>query len=146
MRAASIAAKTASVVTIVADGQLRRPVPVRQTPSWPGRARPDRAMVIASPNTKVNRSSRSPRNAHKQAVFAILRAVVMRGVHVRFIAILKLPFKFYGSYDPNKPANGERVFRKNGNRICGIRVTQNNGCIKQDTDGSRARRGGTSES
>lgn len=47
---------------------------------------------------------------------------------------------------PNKPANGESVFRKNGNRICGIRVTQNNGRVTQNTDRSRARRGGKSES
>ncbi len=28
--------------------------------------------------------------------------------------MFKLPFKFYGSYHPNKPANGERVFRRIG--------------------------------
>ncbi len=102
------------------------------------------AMVIASPNTKVNRFSQSPRNTRKQATSAILNAASGRGVHVRSLRYLNCHSNFTGHMIPNKPANGERVFPPKRNRICGIRANKNNGCIKQTTDGSRARRGGTS--
>jgi hypothetical protein len=57
------------------------------------------------------------KNPYKMPVSRILLSEPGKAVQIRFIAILKLPFKFYRSYASNKPANGERVFRKSGNLI-----------------------------
>ncbi len=54
-------------------------------------------------------------------------------VQIRFIAILKLPFKFYGLYGRNKPANGER----------GLRATHNG--HQSELDGSRGRCAGANK-
>jgi hypothetical protein len=52
------------------------------------------AMVIALPNGRVNRIPRTPRQSSKTSAFAILRLPGAKSVQIRFIAMLKLLFKF----------------------------------------------------
>lgn len=65
------------------------------------------AMVIASPNATVNRFSSFAKTPENCGVSRIARNERRSRVQIRFIAIFKLPFKFYGSNARNKPANGE---------------------------------------
>jgi hypothetical protein len=48
----------------------------------------------------------------KLALPAIAQLSWPKPVYVRFIAIIKLPFKFDRSSSSNKPANGERMIRQ----------------------------------
>ncbi len=65
------------------------------------------AIVIASPSVEVNRFSRLPKMPVVAGFSRAGESAALR-VQIRFIAIFKLPFKFYGSYGRHKPANGER--------------------------------------
>jgi hypothetical protein len=52
------------------------------------------AMVIALPNGRVNRILRTPRQSSKTSTFAVLPDAPSESVQIRFIAKLKLLFKF----------------------------------------------------
>lgn len=65
-------------------------------------------MVIVSPNAKVNRPFMNSGSACLVRVFAIPAAGAALAVQIRFIPILKLLFKFYGSYGSNTPTSKDR--------------------------------------
>jgi hypothetical protein len=58
------------------------------------RAAPVAAMVIGSPNCRVNRIRQAGENPREMGVSVNPRGETGRGVQIRFIAMLKLLFKF----------------------------------------------------